>query len=67
MIPHGQSMLTDDLRKDPVFVGRSEELYQITHNLLRGRHTLLTGAKGMGKSRLLLEARKVLAGRTHRI
>ena len=45
----------------------SEELYELTHNLQRGRHTLLVGEKGIGKSRLMLEARKILSGRTQRI
>jgi len=60
-------MQSGDLRHDQAFFGRSEELYELTHNLQRGRHTLLVGEKGIGKSRLMLEARKILSGRTRRI
>ena len=60
-------MQSGDLRHDQAFFGRTEELYELTHNLQRGRHTLLVGEKGIGKSRLMLEARKILSGRTRRI
>ena len=60
-------MPSADLRHDQSFFGRSDELYELTQNLQRGRHTLLTGEKGIGKSRLMLEARKILSGRTRRI
>jgi ABC-type transport system involved in cytochrome bd biosynthesis fused ATPase/permease subunit len=56
------SMQSGDLRHDQAFFGRSEELYELTHNLQRGRHTLLVGEKGIGKSRLMLEARKIFSG-----
>ena len=52
-----------DLRHDQAFFGRLEELYQLTRNLQRGRHTLLAGEKGIGKSRLMMEAMRILSGR----
>ncbi len=57
----------DDLRQDTSFFGRSGELYQLVRNLQRGRHTLILGEKGVGKSRLMMEARWVLTGRIRRI
>jgi hypothetical protein len=60
-------MQSHDLRHDQVFFGRTEELYELTRNLQRGRHTLLIGEKGIGKSRLMLEARQILSGRARRI
>jgi AAA+ ATPase superfamily predicted ATPase len=56
-----------DLRQDMSFFGRTEELYQLVKNLQRGRHTILIGDKGIGKSRLMLEAKWILSGRTKRI
>ncbi len=56
-----------DLRQDLAFFGRSEELYELVKHLRLGRHSLVTGDKGVGKSRLLLEARWVLSGRSKRI
>jgi len=56
-----------DLRGDTVFVGRSDELYQLVKNLQRGRHSLVVGEKGIGKSRLMTEARWILSGRKRRI
>lgn len=56
-----------DIRYDQTFFGREEELFHLLNNLTCGRHTLLTGAKGVGKSRLMLEAKKVLSGRSRRI
>ena len=56
-----------DLRQDMSFFGRTEELYQLVKNLQRGRHTLIVGDKGIGKSRLMLEAKWILSGRTKRI
>lgn len=58
---------TGDLRQDTVFVGRSDELYQLVKNLERGRHSLIVGEKGIGKSRLMTEARWILSGRKRRI
>jgi len=56
-----------DLRQDTTFFGRTEELYQLVRNLQRGRHTLIVGDKGIGKTRLILEAKWILSGRTKRI
>jgi hypothetical protein len=56
-----------DLRQDQAFFGRAEELYELTRNLQHGRHTLLVGEKGIGKTRLMLEAKRVLSGRVRRI
>jgi hypothetical protein len=56
-----------DLRQDTTFFGRTEELYQLVKNLQRGRHTLIVGDKGIGKTRLMLEAKWILSGRTKRI
>ncbi len=56
-----------DLRQDTTFFGRAEELYQVTRNLQRGRHTLIVGDKGIGKTRLMQEAKWILSGRTKRI
>ena len=56
-----------DLRQDETLVGRGDELDQLVRTLARGRHALLVGEKGMGKSRLLLEARRLLAGRSKRL
>jgi hypothetical protein len=56
-----------DLRQDQLFLGRADELYELTRNLQRGRHTLLVGEKGIGKTRLMLEAKNILSGRKQRI
>ncbi len=60
-------MDSTDLRQDQVFFGRSDELYELTRNLQRGRHTLLIGEKGIGKSRLMLEAIRILSGKVRSI
>jgi len=59
--------LNIDLRNDPTFFGRNDELYQLVRNLQRGRHSLVTGEKGIGKSRLMMEAKAILEGKTRRI
>jgi hypothetical protein len=59
--------LINDLRQDTTFFGRTEELYQLVKNLQRGRHTLIVGDKGIGKTRLMLEAKWIITGRTKRI
>lgn len=59
--------MNTDVRKDRVFVGREEELRQLVSNLGREKHTLITGARGMGKSRLMQEAIAVLRGEARRI
>jgi hypothetical protein len=56
-----------DLRHDTAFFGRTDELYQLVRNLQRGRHTLVVGEKGIGKTRLMREAKWVLTGRVKRI
>jgi len=43
-------------------IGREEELAELVQNLVSGRHTLIFGPKGIGKSRLMAEARAILAG-----
>ena len=56
-----------DIRHDTAFFGRNEELYQLVRNLQRGRHTLIMGEKGIGKTRLMLEAKWIFSGRIRRI
>jgi energy-coupling factor transporter ATP-binding protein EcfA2 len=56
-----------DLRNDVTFFGRTDELFQLVKNLQRGRHTLVLGPKGIGKSRLMIEAKAILEGTTKRI
>ena len=58
---------TPDIRQDMAFFGRTDELYHLVRNLQRGRHTLIIGEKGLGKTRLMQEARWILSGRTKRI
>ena len=59
--------LPSDLRQDLGFFGRSEELFLLVKNLSKGRHTLIAGDKGIGKSRLMLEAKWILSGKARRI
>jgi hypothetical protein len=59
--------MNTDLRQDQFFLGRTSELFQLVRNLQRGRHTLIVGPKGIGKTRLMLEARDILLGKTKRI
>jgi len=59
--------MNPDLRNDITFFGRTDELYQLVKNLQRGRHTLVLGPKGIGKSRLMIEAKGILEGKTKRI
>ncbi len=56
-----------DLRQDPFFVGRSQELRQITNNILQNRHTLISGDRGTGKTRLMQEVIALLSGNVRRI
>ena len=56
-----------DLRQDTFFVGRSQELNTIITNLLQNRHTLITGDRGIGKTRLMQEAIAFFNGTAHRI
>ena len=56
-----------DLRQDPFFIGRSQELNQILTNLLQNRHTLITGDRGIGKTCLMQEAIAFVNGTAQRI
>lgn len=59
----GDDSGTADLRLDPVFIGRSALLSELVRSLRRGRHTLLVGPKGIGKTRLMKEAAAVFSGK----
>lgn len=59
--------LTRDLHQGSHFVARSSELHQIITNLLQNRHTLITGDRGIGKTRLMQEVISLLTGSAHRI
>ncbi len=59
--------MSQDLRNDTTFFGRTTELYQLVKNLQLGRHTLILGPKGIGKSRIMMEAMAILSGKTRRI
>jgi hypothetical protein len=52
---------------DSFLVGRKEELAALVENIRRGRHTLLVGERGIGKSRLLHEAVGVIQGGAHHL
>lgn len=41
------------IMKDPIFVGREEEIKETIYNLERRRDTLITGPRGAGKTRFL--------------
>jgi hypothetical protein len=56
-----------DVRQDQAFFGREEELRRVLNNLREGRHTLITGRFGIGKSTLMNEARLLLTGEKHRV
>jgi hypothetical protein len=56
-----------DLRHDQLFVGRERELTRLLRNITEGRHTLLAGQYGIGKSSLMREARALLTGARHRV
>src|SRR5512136_310315 len=56
-----------DLRDDAMLVGRVEELARLVDQLTRGRHTLLVGERGVGKTRLMREAVEVLSGKKRMI
>jgi len=57
----------EDIRRDQSFFGREEELLRLLKNLSEGRHTLLVGQYGIGKSSLMNEARLLLTGEKHRV
>ena len=48
------------------FVGRTAELTELLRNLREGRHTLLVGEKGIGKSELILQAMGIFSGKITR-
>jgi hypothetical protein len=52
-----------DQRKGGFLAGRERELAKLVDLLRRGRHTLLVGERGVGKSRLMREAATMLEGR----
>jgi hypothetical protein len=56
-----------DIRRDQAFFGRAEELRRVLKNLNEGRHTLLVGQYGIGKSSLMNEARLLMTGGKHRL
>jgi len=56
-----------DIRQDQAFFGREEELARLLKNLTEGRHTLIVGGHGIGKSSLMREARLLLSGAAHRV
>jgi hypothetical protein len=58
---------TPDIRQDQAFFGREKELLRVLKNLNEGRHTLLVGQYGIGKSRLMQEARALLTGAKYRV
>src|ERR1051325_10426146 len=57
----------EDLRHDTIFIGRPDQPFDLARKLRRGRHALLLGEKGSGKSRLIMEAKWILSGRVRRI
>ena len=63
----GPSRQTADIRQDQAFFGRREELFRVVKNLREGRHTLLVGPYGIGKSSLMSEARALLTGAKSRV
>ncbi|HMK38202.1 MAG TPA: ATP-binding protein [Bacteroidota bacterium] len=56
-----------DVRQDQAFFGREQELIRLLKNLTEGRHTLIVGRYGIGKSSLMREARLLLSGAAHRV
>jgi len=52
---------------DPKFFGRTLELKRLIVNILIGKHTLITGKKGIGKTRLVEEAVSIIKGKVHKI
>lgn len=52
---------------DQKFFGRNVELKKLTVNILLGKHTLIVGKKGIGKTRLIEEAASVIKGKVHKI
>ena len=58
---------TGDIRRDQAFFGRDEELHRVLKNLNEGRHSLLVGPHGIGKSSLMNEARLLVTGAKRRV
>ncbi len=54
--------MQQDLRQDKHLIGASDNIYNLVNNLINGRHTLLIGDRGVGKSRLMEEVKGVLSG-----
>jgi hypothetical protein len=52
--------MNPDLRDDPTLVGREKELAMLVDQLRRGRHVLLVGERGIGKTRLMKEAKALM-------
>jgi hypothetical protein len=61
------SLSTGSDRREPFLIGRGVELGALVENIRKGRHTLLVGERGIGKSRLLHEAVAVLQGEAHHL
>ena len=49
---------------DPIMLGRNDVLTDVIDRMRDGRHTLLLGHPGMGKSRIIEEVYAVMKGRT---
>ena len=62
-----QRVAQGNARGDSIFVGRDEELRQIVANIRSGTHTLVVGDKGIGKSALVGQAIKAIAGELPKI
>lgn len=52
---------------DQKFFGRKQELKKLVVNILLGKHTLIIGKRGIGKTTLIEQAIAVIKGSTHRI
>jgi hypothetical protein len=56
-----------DVRQDQSFFGREPEVLRVMKNLCEGRHTLIVGPFGIGKSALMNEAKLILTGMKRRV
>ncbi|CUT03365.1 NB-ARC domain-containing protein [Candidatus Chrysopegis kryptomonas] len=52
---------------DQKFFGRKQELKKLVVNILLGKHTLIIGKRGIGKTTLIEHAISIIKGSTHRI
>jgi energy-coupling factor transporter ATP-binding protein EcfA2 len=62
--------MSDELNtpfSDKTFFGRIPELKKLVANILLGKHTLVVGKKGIGKTRLIEEAAAIVKGSIHHI